>query len=107
MQPLITSPIPSADMADCETISADESLLIRPAAKAAVGAVKGAALDMALSGVALSGKIATLKVVLPLSLPGFILPMAIYSAADGVLEMIDRKSEILRQCLRDKGHRVY
>lgn len=95
---------PAADREACETIAAEYPATRRISERATVGAAGGLAIDSALKGFALNlPKVGVATV----SIGTFIPTLLIFGAAQGAFEASDRKAAIVRDCLRDRGARVY
>jgi hypothetical protein len=109
--PISETPVPAADLARCETVAEQHSLLPRAAVRAGEGAVAGAIGDQIVKRTVIAGTTqafgASLKTSSVLSVPSLILPFVVIAAIEGVIEATDRRAAITRECLRDLGHRVY
>lgn len=94
---------PESALLECQKTASEYNMAERPAMRGAVGAATGALADRALEGAAFK----ILGYTAPLSIGSFIAPLAVYGVGIGLIEAVDRKDEIVRLCLRDKGHKVY
>lgn len=89
--------IPVEDMAACTALSEEHSLASRAAARATVEGARAVGVAYAFN-----------------SIPGITVPFwpifagyAVTSAINGFIEAQDRRDAIVRECLRDRGHKVY
>lgn len=101
--PVSEYPIPARDMALCEAIANSYNMAEKPAARGAVGAATGAAADAALGGAAFK----IMGYTAPLHMGSLVVPLLAYGMGNGIIEAREEKTRILRECLRDKGHKVY
>lgn len=109
--PISETPIPASDLARCQQLSTQQSFLPRTGAGAATGVVVGAVTERAIGHVSLTGTTTLLgqhaATVSKLIAPHIMLPLAIVGAAMGAMQASDRRDEIVRECLRDSGFKVY
>lgn len=102
VQPITAAP--AADVAACEQVADLYSRFPRVAERTGIGAIKGFAIGAAVNGA---------KLVIPkagaatISMGSFALPMAAFGLLEGLIETADRRAEIVRTCLRDRGARAY
>lgn len=96
--------VPAEDLAACEKVAAGYTGTQRITERTAIGAVSGRALDFSLRGLAI--QIPKLGAA-PVTLGSMVLPLALFGAANGLFEASDRRAAIVRECLRDRGVRVY
>ena len=97
--PLITTEkIPEADVRACSELSMKLSLTERAALRGSTEAVRAGAVSWALERLAGSS-----VSVAPLVAFGYMGT----GAMQGAMEAQDRRDQIIRSCLRDKGHKVY
>lgn len=95
--PISTEPIPISDLSACTTLSEERSIASRATARAGVEGARAVGVAYAFN-----------------SIPGITVPLwpifagyAITSAINGAIEAQDRRDAIVRECLRDRGHKVY
>lgn len=93
----------NADLGECQKIASGYNLAERPAVRGAVGAVTGALADKALEGAAFK----VLGYTAPLHIGSLIPPLAVYGVGIGLIEAKDRRDQIVKECLRDRGYKVY
>lgn len=90
--------------AKCDAVADEYSRLQRLAERTAIGAVKGFSIGAAVNGATLAlPKIG----VATISMGSFLVPMAAFGFLEGMVETADRRTEILRGCLRDEGVKAY
>lgn len=94
---------PKADLEACQVVASEYNVAERPLMRGAVGAATGALADRALEGAAF--KIFSYSA--PLHIGSFVAPLAVYGIGIGLIEAKDRKDQIVRECLKDKGHKAY
>lgn len=108
--PISESPVPETDWSACNAI-AEKVDYQRPAERAAVGATKGAVIGVGVGSVVDGAtiKFAGFSGTLGVStlVPALIVWGIIDGGSQGLFERQDRKTQIVRDCLRDKGYKVY
>lgn len=108
--PISDSTIPDNDTQYCEKIANSVSMQ-RTAERALVGAAKGAVIGVGVGSVVDGAtiKFAGFSGTLGVStlVPALIVWGIIDGGSQGLFERQDRKTQIVRDCLRDKGYKVY
>ena len=94
--PISLQPIPDGDLAQCRTLSENHSLVGRALTRGSLEAARSAGVASVITEVTKSVSI------LPIVAGYFIT-----SALGGAVEAQDRRDAIVRECLRDRGHKVY
>lgn len=94
---------PKADLESCQKVASEYNMAERPAQRAAVGGASGLVVNKALEGAAFK----VLGYTAPLTIGSFILPLAAYGVGVGLIEAQDKKDLIVKECLRDLGHKAY
>ena len=99
-QPISTTVIPQTDLDQCVRLSEQHSIAGRAALRGGVEAARAAGVAKAMD---------TLAGAAGLTFPvGWIFAgYAVTSAINGVIEGQDRRDQIVRECLKDRGFRVY
>lgn len=108
--PISESPVPEADLSSCNAM-AEKVDYQRPAERSAVGAAKGAVIGVGVGSVVDGAtiKFAGFSGTLGVStlVPALIVWGIVDGGSQGLFERQDRKTQIVRDCLREKGHKVY
>jgi hypothetical protein len=102
--PISRDLIQDADLQACSTLAAEHSIAKRAALRGVVESARatGVATGIVKLAEALGGAVSTSTV-----LPGIVAGYAVTSAMNGAIEAQDRRDAIVRECLRDLGHKVY
>lgn len=90
-------------MTACGKIADSYNMAKKPLTRGAVGAVAGVAADEALRCAAFK----LFSYTAPLHIGSLVAPLLAYGLGNGLIEAQEEKTRILRECLRDKGHKVY
>lgn len=98
--PLADSPVNSADWDTCVKLSERYSLAERAALRGSVEAARAAGVAYGISLIAESISFTTIA---PYIAAGY----AITSGINGAIEAQDTRRQIIKECLRDKGYKVY
>jgi hypothetical protein len=94
---------PRSALEECQQMASQYNMEARPLMRGAVGAATGVLADRALEGAAFK----ILGYTAPLHMGSLVPPLAIYGIGVGLIEAQDRKDQIVKECLRDKGHKAY
>lgn len=109
--PISETPIPQADLAGCEALSEQHNAMPRLALRAGIGAATGSIVTSAIrhAGNTIIARVGgyAASASSGFSMPGLVLPFAAFALVDGLIQESDRRSVIVRECLRDLGHKVY
>ena len=97
--PISEQTIPSQDVVTCRTLS-EQAMRTRALEKGGIETARAAGVAY---GIAQIVPTIALSSVLPYIAAGY----AITSTVSGQIEAQDRRDAIVRECLRDKGHKVY
>lgn len=97
--PISETVIPPADIAHCTKLS-EGAMKWRAVERGTVEAARATGVAYGITQIVPTISIAT---VLPYIAAGY----AITSAVNGQIEAQDRRDAIVRECLRDKGYKVY
>lgn len=93
--------VPAQTLAQCEEIANEYDRTQRVAERAAIAGAKGYGLGWAFKHYALVPNAARFGVT------AFGAAGVFAGALEGLLETSDRKRNMLRECLRDRGHKAY
>lgn len=115
VQPIIVTNVPETHILECQSIAdrRDDArtLAEHAAVQGAARGVLGAAVESAVSGTGLTLKILSYKAVGAFSAGSLAWPLAILGIGEGIAsgmhENARERERIVRECLRDLGHRVY
>ena len=113
--PIIVTNVPEGDIADCQAISErrDDTRNVAEHAvvQGAARGILGGAVESAVAGTGMTLKILSYKAVGSFAAGSLAWPLALLGIgegiASGVHENAKEKERIVRECLRDLGHRVY
>ena len=94
--PISLQPIPDGDLAQCRTLSENHSLVGRALTRGSLEAARSAGVASVITEVAKN-----------VSIWPIVAGYFVTSALGGAVEAQDRRDAIVRECLRDRGHKVY
>jgi len=102
--PISETELPEVEVAACRELSERHPIAGRAALRAGVEAARAGGVAVGIIEIvsALGGSLSMGTV-----LPPIVLGYGATSAANGAIEAQDRRDAIVRECLRDRGHKVY
>lgn len=98
--PILEGSVPEKDLAECRSLAEQRSVAQRAIERGAIESARAAGVA---AGIAKIAEAAGTSVSLPLIALGY----AVTGALGGVIEAHDNRARIVRECLRDRGHRAY
>lgn len=103
-QPISQHPLPAEDVAQCQSLSGQHSMAKRALENGTVESARASGVSFGITRLvqALGGHMALSTLVPPIA-AGYM----VTGAAIGAIAARDRQEAIVRECLRDLGHKVY
>lgn len=109
--PISEAPIPAADAEACEAIASQAPAVQDVTEAAAVSGAKGYVIDTAIKGAAAKTGArffgSTITSTTTISAPPVASLFIVIGVIEGLREVRKERARIVRECLRDRGHRVY